>query len=477
MSKEAHLSEAKQRLLDIQRRGGLIATASTTSELKRRAGEIPAPLSLAQEQVWRLDQTAGKLAPLHNESITIHRRGSCDPAALERSLAEIIRRHEIWRTTYDAVEGQPVQIVHPAPATFELPVADLRTLPESDREKKALDLATEDARKPFDLKHGSLFRSRLVTLDDAEHRLYLTAHQSIVDGITVFDIFPSELTTLYESFAAGKPSPLPQLETQYADFACWQRRSVTGEAMENQLAYWQKQLAGGLPILQWPNEGVRPAQQTYRGALRPFQLTEELTESLRDLGRREGATLFMILLAGLVALLHSYTRQEDIMVGTLAPSGRKQIEFQRLLGYFLNPVALRAKLSGNPAFSSLLCQMREVTLSAISNDDVPLELIAERLQVRPDPSRNVFFTVALSVAPDVPQLPPGWSMTYMDVESGGARWDLYLEISDRAGGMIGRVQYNPDVFTTVTITQTLEDLRLLLEKVAADPAQRISALC
>jgi surfactin family lipopeptide synthetase A len=476
MQKEPRLSEAKQKLLEIQRRGGRIPTAATTSEVNRRVRESPAPLSLAQEQVWRLDQTAGKLAPLHNESITIHRHGPCDAAALEASLAEIVRRHEIWRMTFEAMAGQPVQIVHPAPATFKLPVTDLRTLPEGDREKKALELASHDARKRFDLNHGPLFRARLVTLDDAVHRLYLTAHQCIVDGITVFDIFPSELTTLYECFAAGESSPLPPLENQYADFADWQRRIVTGEAMEKQLAYWQMQLAGHLPILQWPNERARPAQQTFRGALHPFKLPQELMESLRDLGRREGATLFMILLAGLVALLHRYTRQEDIIVGTLSPSGRKQIEYQRLMGYFLNPVALRANLSGDPTFCSLLCQMREVTLGAISNDDVPLELIAERLQIKPDPSRHPFFTVALSVAPDVPQLPLGWSMTYMDAESGGARWDLYLEMNDRADGMIGRAQYNPDLFSNAAITQTLEDFRVLLERIVADPAERVSNL-
>jgi hypothetical protein len=469
MQKESHLSEAKQRLLEMQRSPGHFPpAASAASDLKCRAREIPAPLSLAQEQVWRLDQTAGKLAPLHNESITIHRRGPCDPALLQRSLAEIIRRHEIWRTTFETVGGRPIQIVHPAPAGFKLPVADLRTLSEGKLEKKALELATEDARKPFDLKQGPLFRAQLVTLDDADHRLYLTAHQSIVDGITVFDIFPSELTTLYESFSAGKPSPLPEPETQYADFACWQRRSLSGEAMETQLAYWQKQLAGELPILQWPNKGARPDQQTYRGAMHPFKLKSELAQSLKDLGRREGATLFMILLASLVSLLHRYTGQEDIIVGTLAPSGRQQMEFQRSLGYFLNPVALRANLSGDVEFGSLVRQMRDATLGALSNDDVPLEVIAERLQVRPDPSRHPLFTVALSIAPDVPQLPPGWSMTYMDVESGGARWDLYLELSDRAEGLLGRAQYNPDLFTTATITQTVEDFRLLLEQVAAD---------
>jgi surfactin family lipopeptide synthetase A len=466
MPNEPRLSEAKQKLLEIQRRGDLILPEAG---VRHRAREGPAPLSFAQEQVWRLNQTTGKLAPLHNESITLHRRGPCDAEALERSLAEIVRRHEIWRTTFEAVDGQPVQIVHD-PAIYKLPVIDLRTLPESQREKAALDVATRDAKLVFDLHQGPLFRATLVTLNDAEHRLFLTAHQSIVDGITVFDVFPSELTALYESFASGKPSPLPEFEAQYADFAYWQYQTIVGEALTKQLAYWEQNLTGDLPVLDWPNEFPRPAEQTYRGAIHPFNLTAELTQSLRSLARRESVTLFMVLLSGLVALLHRYTRQQDIIVGTLAPSGRKQAAFERLLGYFLNPVALRANLSGNPTFRELLLQMRNATLGAISNDDVPLELIAERLPIKPDPSRSLLFTVALSVAPDVPKLPAGWSMTYMDVESGGARWDLYLEMSDRADGMIGRAQYNPDLFSAAAINQTLTDFQALLGGTAADPS-------
>jgi hypothetical protein len=467
-AKEAGLSETKRKLLGLQRsRGSLAATSSGASDLKLRTREIPAPLSLAQEQVWRLDQTAGKLAPLHNESITIHRHGTCDAAVLERSLAEIVRRHEIWRTTFELMAGRPVQIVHPPPADFTLPVEDLRTLSEAEREGKALELATQDARQAFDLKHGPLVRARLITFKDDEHRLYLTAHQSVVDGITVFDVFPSELTTLYEAFALGKPSPLPELEAQFADFASWQRRSLSGEALEGQLSYWQQKLGDKLPALEWPNHGERPAQQTYRGAIYPFKLSRELAQSLKDLGRREGATLFMVLLAGLISLLHEYTGQEDIVVGTLAPSGRKQVEFLRCMGYFLNPVALRANFSGNPGFGSLVRQMREATLGALSNDDVPLDFIAERLGNKPDPSRHPFFTVALSVAPEVAHLPSGWSMTYMDVESGGARWDLYMEMSERADGLLGRAQYNPDLFTIDAITQTVEDFRKLLEGITA----------
>ena len=476
MPKGPRLSEAKQRLLEMQRRGSLNSAAGESFAVQRRPVGIPARLSFAQEQVWRLDQVAGRIAPLYNESITLHRRGHCDLFALKKSFIEIIRRHEIWRTTFAVVDGQPVQIVHPPPATFNLPTVDLRKLPAGQRERAALELATRDAELRFDLEHGPLFRAVLVTLGDLDDRLFLTAHQIIVDGITVFDVFPSELTTFYESFASGGGPTLPELQEQVADFAYAQRKSITGEALRKQLAYWEENLAGELQALDWPKEFPRPAEQTYRGKIYPFTWPDEFTQSLRSLARREGVSIFMVLLAGLMALLHRYTRQPDIVVGTLSPSGRKHAAFERLLGYFLNPVALRANLAGNPTFRSLLQQMRKVTLGAISNDDVTLEPIAERIHLKPDPSRSLFFTVALSVAPDVPRLPAGWSVSYMDVESGGARWDLYLEMSDRAEGMIGRAQYNPNLFSQATIVRTLEDLQGLLEAAVKNPSLLISEL-
>jgi len=466
MLDESQLTEAKRKLLERMRGGNLTPAALASSDVNSERRDLPIPLSLAQEQVWRLEQTAGKLAPLHNESITIHRHGACDPRVLERSLTEIVRRHEIWRTTFALQHGQPVQIVHPAPADFRIPVDDLRHLPQSQVETAAIALATADARAPFDLERGPLFRLRLITLRDHEHSIYLTAHQSIVDGITVFDIFPYELTTLYEVFSCSQSSPLPELQKQFADFALWQRRNYRAGAMDDQLKYWENQLGGELPVLSWP-KGIRPSRQTYRGGMHSFAMPAELAQRLKNLGRRESATLFMILLAGLMLLLRRYTGQDDIIVGTLAPSGRKHSEFQRLLGYFLNPVALRANLAGNPPFPSLLRQIRDITLAAVSNDDVPLEIIAQRLQYQPDPRRHPFFTVALSVAPDVAALPSGWKMTYMDVESGGARWDLYIEMSDRAEALLGRAQYNPDLFTSREIAETVHDLQELLEKIAA----------
>ena len=467
MANEPRLSEAKRKLLERMRRAGTPA-ASDATRVQFPPRENPVPLSLSQEEVWRLDQAAGKLTPLHNESITIHRRGPCDPELVRRSLTEIVRRHEIWRTTYAETNGRLAQIIHPAPESFPLAVSDLRNLAESQRDRAAVAVATEDAKLPFDLEQGPLVRARLITLRDGEHRISVTAHQSVVDGITVFDIFPTELATLYESLASGQPSPLPELKAQFADFACWQGQRVAGETKENQLSYWQRKLGGELPVLRWPNGGTRPPRQTYRGAMHAFTMPSELAQSLKDLGRREGATLFMVVLAGFFALLHRYTGQDDLVVGTLSPSGRKHSAFQRCMGYFLNPVALRANLSGNLSARSLLAQMREITLGAISNDDVPLSMIAERLRFKPDPSRHSFFTVALSLAPDVAPLPSGWSMTYMDVDSGGARWDLYIELSDRAQGLLGRAQYNPDLFTPAAMARTIEDFQHLLEKIAAN---------
>lgn len=470
MEDKPQLSEAKRKLLEQMRRAG--TPSSQVSDYSPQARDNPIPLTPAQEQVWRLDQRLGKPTSLHNESITIRRHGSCDHAIMERCFHEIVRRHEIWRTTYEQTAGKPNQIIHPN-LDFKLDFADLNALPEHERETRALELATEDARMPFDSTKGPLFRARLVKLNNDEHRLYLTAHQSIVDGITVFDIFPRELTTLYNSFATGGDSALPELFAQFADFASWQRRKLEGSTRDTQLSYWQKQLAGEAPVLRWPNEGNRPERPTYRGAMYPFDFPRQLALSLKELARREGATLFMVLLGALYVLLHRYTGQDDIIVGTLSPSGRKHSAFQQCAGYFLNPVPLRANLSGTPSFRSLLQQMREVTLGAISNDDVTLEMIAERLHMSRDPSRHLFFDVALSLAPDVAPLPPGWSMTYMDVESGSARWDLYIEFSDRPEALLGRAQYNPDLFTSETMSKTIADFRRLLEEIPASLDSRM----
>ena len=465
----ARLSEAKQKLFELQRRGKRHSTASGA------VSNVPAgnaPMSLAQEQVWLRDAVAK--APLYNESITIYRHGPLDIATLERTLAEIIRRHEIWRTTFDQVDGRLVQIVHPAPASFRVPVVDLRSLPEPLREAEALRIAASDARPRFDLRTGPLLRITLVQLDDESYRLFLTAHQLVVDGVSVYSVFPTELAAIYEAFIDGRESPLPALRLQYGDFARWQREWLAGEAAQAQMNYWENQLAGELPVLRWPAE--RPPVETFRGAIEPFALSQALTDELRVLAQREGVTLFAVLLAGFSILLHLCTRQEDLVIGTLSPAGRKRAEFQKLLGYFLNPVALRLDLSGDITLRTLLRRSQKATLGAIAHDDVPLEHLAQRLVTMADPSRHPFFQTVISLAPSVAELPPGWSMTPMDTDSGGARWDLYLELSDRPQGILGRAQYNPDIYHQTAITDLLEQYRFILERVAQNPDLNLSAM-
>ncbi len=439
------LSEARLRLLNKYRRGEFSKTVGQTLEITRRPADKPAPLSPAQEQVWRRAQVTGDRPPFYNESIAILRQGPLDAAILERSLTEIVRRHEVWRTTYDVVEGQPVQIIHPAPDTFPVSVVNLQSLPMNERAAAALQLATAEARQPFDLSAGPLIRATLATLADDEHRLFLTMHQSVIDGISVNILFPSELTALYGAFVNGRSSPLPELPIQYADYAYWQHQWMKGEGLAAQLAYWREKLADLPPVPDWP-------------------------------GRQEGVTLFMTLLVGFSALLWSDVGQEDLIVGTLSPVGRKRSEVQSLIGYFLNPVALRMNLAGNPSVRELLHRSQEVVSGAMANDDVPLEYLLKELGIECDAKRLPLFPWIISLAPRIADLAPGWNQSFMDAESGGSRWELYLELREGQDSLLGRAQYNPDVFEPATLTRILGDWDRLLDAMVVNPDLRLSEL-
>lgn len=467
------LSEAKRKLLEKYLRGERAQTPAES--ITRRPPAEPAPLSSTQQQLWLRETSVPGIPPLYNESITLNMAGPLDVVVFEESLSEIVRRHEIWRTTVDTVNGEPVQIIHTA-SSIKLPVVDLRGIPKAERETEVVRRVTADARRPFDLSRGPLLRPTLVRLDDTEHRLFLIAHQMVLDGISVYQIFPFELAILYKAFCEGKRSPLPDLSVQYADFAYWQRQWLKGDVLAKQVNYWRNQLRGRPPVLQWPCDRPRPVVQTFKGAIRPFAMPRRLTEELRQLIRRESCTLFMVLLAGFASLLHRYTRQADIVVGTLAPAGRKRTEVLGLLGYFLNPVALRFNFDSRPTFSQILQQARTVTSEAISQDDVPIECLARELNLKIDLSRSPFFTVAVSLQPRQPDLDFAWSVTSMDVESGGANWDLYIAFIEGPNGLTGRAQYNPDLFEPTTITAVLEDLQLLLGVAAVDPLQLVQDL-
>ncbi|MGD1020804.1 MAG: condensation domain-containing protein [Verrucomicrobiia bacterium] len=472
----ASLSTARQRLLEKYLHGDVSKASGDPARITRRPPGQPTPLAPVQEEVWRRAQSAADEPPFYNESIAIHHHGPLDASVLQLSFTEIIRRHEAWRTSYDTVDGQPVQVIHSAPAAVPLAVVDLRNLDRSKRGAEASRLATEEARKPFDLKNGPLVRATLVTVADDEHRLFLTMHQSVVDGVTVNIVFPSELAAIYEAFLAGKPSSLPELPIQYADYAYWHQQWLRSEESAKQLGYWRKQLIPEPPALAWPPNRPPPRTPTYRGVIRPFNIPNNLTQKLKALSRDEGVTLFMSLLGGYSALLNRYSGQEDLVVGTLAPSGRKRPEVQSLIGYFLNPVPLRMNLSGNPSVRDLLRRTREVVSGAIANDDVPLEYLMTKLGLKSDPNRCPLFHVVLSLAPELTNPGPGWSQTFMDVESGGSRWGLYLELRDEPAGLVGRAQFNPDLFGETIVEQMLRDWQVLLDVLARKPESHLSEL-
>jgi len=470
----ARLSEAKRRLLQKYLLGRVEEDGPERGLIcPRPPGEL-VPLSFAQQQIWLHGQMAGDV-PFYNETMTVYRQGPLDVAVLERCLLEVVRRHEIWRTTFEVIAGEPFQIVHPAPRAFPLPVMDLHKLPEAEREAEAVRLATEDARRPFDLKTGPLLRALLIRTDDERYRLYMTVHQIVFDAVTAYRVFLPELATLYQAFVVGKPSPLPHLRVQYADFAYWQRKRWSDHIGSEHMAYWRRQLAGELSPLQWPSDRPRPPMETHRGAIQRFTLPADLVRTLRGLSQQEGVSVYMALLAGLVALLHRYTNQEDITVGSLT-AGRKQAEVEPLLGYFVNPLALRIDLSGNPTFRELLSRVRGVVLDALAHEDAPFPHVTRELQHRPDPSRNPLFQVILSQQPQMPSMAPGWDLATEEICNGGSKLDLMVVLDDRRDRIFGPITYNPDLFDHSTITRMVGNWRTLLTGAAAEPGKHVAEL-
>jgi amino acid adenylation domain-containing protein len=469
----ARLSETKRRLLQkclkAQPGKGTVETALIS---QRPSGE-PVPLSFAQQQVWLHEEMAGE-TPIYNETITVYREGPCDIDVLEQCLLEIIRRHEIWRTTFDTLDREVVQIVHPAPQQFHLPVIDLRKLPEAERETEANRLATTDAGRPFDLKAGPLLRALLVRIDDDQHRLHMVLHQIICDAVTLYSAFLPELATLYEAFSAGRPSPLPEPRIQYADFAYWQQKRFRQGIWSDHMAYWRKQLAGELPLLPWPNDHARPPIETHRGAIQRFSLPASLIHPLRSLSQRQGVSLYMTLLAGFFALLHRYTGQEEIILGGVT-AGRKLTELESVPGYFANPLPLRVNLSANPTFRELQSRVRAVVLDALAHEDVPFVHIKES-QHRSDPGRNPLFQIIFSQQPKLPKVAPGWDLATTEVSNGASKLDLLIVIDDRGDEVFGPITYNPDLFDASTITRMVGHWQTLLTGVCADAGQRIADL-
>ncbi|MFB2973200.1 amino acid adenylation domain-containing protein [Aerosakkonema sp. BLCC-F183] len=444
-----------------------------SSQIQRVSRDRELPLSFAQQRLWFLHQLEPD-SPAYNLPKTVRLRGKLNIAALEGSLREVMRRHEILRTNFTVKNGKPVQIID-SNTIIELPVIDLQELPETEREAEALRLATIEAQRPFDLANDCLLRCNLVKLDAEDYLLVLTLHHIISDGWSTA-VLIREVATLYQSFCNETPSPLPELPIQYADFAVWQQQ-WSEEYLENQLTYWKQQLTGDLPILELPSDRPRPTVQTFNGSTRSLQLSPSLSESLKNLSQQQGVTLFMTLLAAFKTLVYRYTGQEDILVGTpIANRDRQEIE--QLIGFFVNTLVLRTNLAGNPSFPELLKRVREVALGAYAHQNLPFEKLVDELQPQRDLSHTPLFQVmfVLQNAPTTPLELPGLSLKPLEINSKTAKFDLTLYIEETDTGLLANLEYNTDLFDATTINRMLGHYQRLLSSIVANSHRRLSEL-
>jgi surfactin family lipopeptide synthetase A len=463
-----------QRALVAKYIGGLGNKGANDASITRRPPNDAIPISFSQQQVWLHSQMARDI-PFYNQIMTVYRHGPLNVAVLQRCLREMICRHEIWRTTFDVVRDEPVQIVHPAPENFPWEVVNLSALPEAEREREALRLATADVRRPFDLKTGPLLRGSLVSFDDQHHRLYMTFHHLVFDGVSAYEIFLPELEKLYEAFSAGQPSPLPEPKLQYADFAYWQRNKFPTESWSDDLAYWRKQLSGDLPPCQLPTDRPRSVVQTHRGAVERFALPADLAQKIRSASQSAGVTVYVTLLAGLVALLDRYTSQEDLVVGCLT-SLRNRPELEGMVGHFMNPLALRIDVTGDPTFRELQARARKIVFEGLSHRNVPFLQVVKDVHPRHDPGRNPLFQVMLSQQPKLPQAISGWNLATDEASHGGAELDLLIVVDDRGSEIFGPITYNTDLFDASSIRRMVEHWQTLLASACEYPDRRISEL-
>ncbi|HBL57377.1 MAG TPA: non-ribosomal peptide synthetase, partial [Cyanobacteria bacterium UBA8803] len=444
------------------------------SPIDRVSRDTVLPLSFAQQRLWFLDQLEPG-NPFYNISRVVHLKGSLNVAALEQSFNEIGRRHEALRTSFAMIDGQAVQVIAPA-LNLTLRIIELSELPHTERDPKVQQLARLEAQTSFDLTQCPLLRVTLLRLREEEHRLLFTIHHIISDGWSA-GVLIREVAVLYASFCTGKPSSLPDLPIQYADFAAWQRQWLQGEVLESQMTYWKQQLGGSLPVLELPSDRPRSAVRTFQGRTQSWQFCKKLTQELKALSRRESVTLFVTLLAAFKTLLYRYTGQEDVLVGSPI-ANRTRRELEGLIGSFVNTLVLRTDLSGNPSFRELLSRLREVALSAYTHQDLPFEQLVEALH----PTRNLSHTPLFQVMFVLQNAPmealelPGLNLDMLEVDSETARFDLTLTLTETEQGLKGALEYNTNLFDAATIAQMLGHFETLLAGIVANPEQHLSEL-
>ena len=439
-----------------------------------RDPEVPGlPLSFAQARLWFLDRLEPGSA-MYNLPMVLRLSSPVHLASLERALHGLVERHEVLRTRFTEVAGEPLQIID-ACVESPLPLVDLTSLPPREKKTMARRLAAAEARRPFDLVSGALQRCCLLRLTADEHTLLLTQHHIVSDGWSL-EILIRELSALYDAFRSGRPSPLPALPVQYADFALWQRHWLTGEVVEAQLAFWRQRLAGAPALLELPTDRPRPPVQRHRGAMRFLALPEKLSMALRSLEAR--ATLFMTLLTGFKSLLGRFAQQDDVVVGSPI-ANRDRLEIEGLIGFFVNTLALRTRLDRSATFAATLERVRERCLEAYAHQDLPFEKLVQELQPERSLSHAPLFQVMMVMQQGAPTGNTSLrrALSPQELYLGAAKFDLSLGALEMHGDGIHCVlRYDSDLFDSTTIDRLLGHLRTLLTAAAADPAQRLGEL-
>ncbi|MBE9212893.1 amino acid adenylation domain-containing protein [Plectonema cf. radiosum LEGE 06105] len=433
------------------------------------------PLSFAQKRLWFLD----KLQPessAYNIPAALHLTGSVNIILLQQSLNQIIQRHEVLRSSFTVVEEEPIQQVYPK-LKLKFPLIDLQLLPNQQQEQQVKQLIKKTSIQPFDLSDKPLFRVKLIKLNSEEYVLLFTMHHIISDYFSM-RLLIRELATIYQSLSKGETAQLPELTVQYGDYATWEQKWLKSPKRDIQLKYWQKNLANYPPLLALPTDYPRPPVQRFRGAREFFALSQDLSKALKNLSQGQNTTLFMTLLAAFKILLYRYSNQEDILIGSTITNRENQAEISNLIGLFVNNLIFRTNLSGNPSFDDFLQQVRNVTLNAYANQDLPYEYLVEQLQPERNLSYNPLFQVMfiLHNTPTQTINLSGLSLKYLEPEHETSRFDLSLDMYETASGLTGIFEYNTDLFAKSTIERIIGHFQILLTAIVTKPEQKICQL-
>jgi amino acid adenylation domain-containing protein len=444
----------------------------TELSIPRRAPGAAASLSFAQQQIWLHAQLAPEV-PFYNEVLILERSGALDRESLERSFGEIICRHEILRTSFPCIDGNVVPAVSDR-RNVKLSFTELNTLPERQRAAEVSRIITEEARQPFDLANDPLMRARLLRLSEEHYFVVVTLHDLVADEWSL-GVISRELDALYQAYSAGEPSPFSDVPVQYADWALWHRNRFEGDVFEQHISYWRKRLAGIPAVLELPTDRPRPPIQRFRGARQLFVLSKRLSESLKELSEREGATLFETLLAAFQTLLLRHTGQSDVVVGAIVP-GREGASMESLIGPFAHTVVFRADMESDPTFRELLWRVKDLSRRDCEYQSMPFDRLVSELQPGRDPSRNPLFQALFSLNPSTAVAQLRWERVNFEVDNGAAKVDLQLQLDERPEGIFGGLTYNTDLFDGVTISRMAGHLQTLLQGIVANPDQHLSRL-